>query len=434
VSDYFRKTFSVLITNFAMVPLNIIAGIIIARYLGAEGKGILALVILIATILKLIGGVGIEYANVYFISKNRSKVDQIFTNSIFVWIIASAVLALIIFLLKELVLNTILPGFDRNVFNLTMAVYPFFLWWGFALAIFQGMENFREFNLLKLLVPIIKFGAVVLFVVILQTGIIGGTVSIILSYAIPAVFSIILLSKYTKPKLPLDKALLCNGLSYGLKGQVGLFFQFFNYRLDMFLVNIFMNIQAVGYYSISVAIAELLWYIPNSITLTLFPRTSAKNEKSATLFTCKVCRKSVALMIITSLAVGILGKILIPILYGDAFAAAVNPLLILLPGVVAYGLVKILIGYLQGQGKPQYGSYVTIISLALTIIFDYLLIPTMGIVGAALATTIAYVTSFGLTSLLFIKVSSARVADYLMPDFTVVHEYLYKIYDKQRKK
>jgi O-antigen/teichoic acid export membrane protein len=251
VSDYFRKTFSVLITNFAMVPLNIIAGIIIARYLGAEGKGILALVILIATILKLIGGVGIEYANVYFISKNRSKVDQIFTNSIFVWIIASAVLALIIFLLKELVLNTILPGFDRNVFNLTMAVYPFFLWWGFALAIFQGMENFREFNLLKLLVPIIKFGAVVLFVVILQTGIIGGTVSIILSYAIPAVFSIILLSKYTKPKLPLDKALLCNGLSYGLKGQVGLFFQFFNYRLDMFLVNIFMNIQAVGYYSIS---------------------------------------------------------------------------------------------------------------------------------------------------------------------------------------
>lgn len=433
MSDYFKKTFSVLITNFAIVPLNIIAGIVIARYLGAEGKGTLALVILIATILKLVGGIGIEYANVYYTSKNRNKVNEIYTNSILIWILASTVLTLVIFLTKDFILSTLLPKFDPYIFNFALTAFPFFLWWGFALAIFQGLQNFREFNLLKLLVPITKLGAVIMFVVILQTGIAGGAISLTLSYAVPAAFSIILLRKFTKPKLPLNKNLLRKGISYGIKGQVGLFFQFFNYRLDMFLVNLFLDIKAVGYYSISVAIAELLWYIPNSIALTLFPTTSAKDAKSAILFTCRVCRKSIALMLITAIIVGAFGKILIPFLYGSSFATAVDPLLILLPGVVAYGLVKILIGYLQGQGKPQYGSFVTVISLVLTIILDYFLIPKMGIVGAALATTIAYGTSFILTSLFFIKISRARVVDYLLPDFSVILEYLHKIYEQQRK-
>ena len=434
VSDYFKKTLSVLITNFAILPLNIVAGIFIARYLGAEGKGVLALALLIATILKLAGGIGIEYANVYYTSKKRTMVDRIFTNSILVWILASVILTVIVLLFKDFILITFLPNYDPHIFNLTLAIFPFFLWWSFALAIFQGLENFREFNILKLAVPFVKFVGVISFVVILKMNITGGAFSLVFSYAIPALLSVILLRKHTKLHLTLDKKLLRSSISYGLKGQVGLFFQFFNYRLGIFLVNLFLDLKAVGYYSISIAISELLWYIPNSIALTLFPTTSAKDAKSAVLFTCKVCRKSIAVMLITTVAVGILGKVLIPYLYGKTFEAAVNPLLILLPGVVAYGLVKILIGYLQGQGKPQYGSFVTVISLTLTVIFDFLLIPKLGIAGAALATTIAYGVSFALTSFIFTKIARVGFKDYLTPDFGVVKEYLQKLLEKYGKK
>jgi Na+-driven multidrug efflux pump len=60
---------------------------------------------------------------------------------------------------------------------------------------------------------------------------------------------------------------------------------------------------------------------------------------------------------------------------------------------------------ITGRGKPEFNSMVAIASGALTLVLDFVLIPRMGIRGAALASSIAYalgavLTGFGLKHLL----------------------------------
>lgn len=431
--DYTKKTLSVFATQILTVPLTILAGILIARYLGPDGKGALAIMVLIATLLKLIGGLGTEFSNVYFVGKNKNVLNQMFTNNILIWLFATIFCVTVVLVAQQYLLKYLLPRFNRTLFYIALLIFPAFLWLSFSRAVFQGLERFRIYNFLKISEPVTKIIAVVSLVVLLNGGLKGGAYAMLLSYVLPALLSIFLLAKYAQPHLPVNTKLFVQGMKYGLKGQIGIFFQFFNYRIDMFLVLFYLGQGSVGIYVVSVAIAELLWHIPNSVSTTLFPRISAKDKRSADEFTCKVSRVSLAIMLIVAIVIGITSIVLIPAIYGRSFSASITPLHILLPGVVFFGLVKILTSYMHGRGKPQYGSIVTICSLLLTLTFDFLLIPSMKVQGAALATTIAYVSSFFLTLFLFVGMSGLKFSSFLVPDFLVIPRFLVSVLREKKK-
>jgi Na+-driven multidrug efflux pump len=66
---------------------------------------------------------------------------------------------------------------------------------------------------------------------------------------------------------------------------------------------------------------------------------------------------------------------------------------LLLPGIVAFAPVKVLAAYLAGAGQPRLFLVVSVSSLAVTIVLDLLMIPTLGIAGAATASSASYVTA-----------------------------------------
>ncbi|HEC79095.1 MAG TPA: hypothetical protein ENI34_08155 [candidate division WOR-3 bacterium] len=428
MSEYFKKTFSVLSTQVLILPLTVLAGIIIARFLGPAGKGSLTLIVLIATTMKLLGGMGMEFANVYYASKERKSLPNIISNNIVVWLFSTTVLICIFILARPFLCTSILKNIHPQIINFAIIVFPFILGYGFVQTLFQGLEKFKEYNILRISEPVTKLTLVVLLIIVFKLNIKGGFIAILLSYVVPVILSIVLIKNYVKYPLSINKKHLVKSIKYGLKGQVGIFFQFFNYRLDMFLVSYYLDIREVGLYALSVVIAEFLWYIPNSISVTLFPKVSAKDTRSANEFTRKVSRTSITIMLMAGSVICLVAPFLIRIFYGERFIESVIPLRILIPGVIAFGMVKILTGHLHGRGKPQYGSIVTVCSLLLTILFDLLLIPRLGITGAALATTFAYLFSFVLTLVFFVNVTGLSLKEILIPDFGSVYLVLRRIF------
>ena len=428
MSEYFKKTFSVLSTQVLILPLTVLAGIIIARFLGPAGKGSLTLIVLIATTMKLLGGMGMEFANVYYASKERKSLPNIISNNIVVWLFSTTVLICIFILIRPFLCTSILKNIHPQIINFAIIVFPFILGYGFVQTLFQGLEKFKEYNILRISEPATKLTLVVLLIIVFKLNIKGGFIAILLSYVVPVILSIVLIKNYVKYPLSINKKHLVKSIKYGLKGQVGIFFQFFNYRLDMFLVSYYLDIREVGLYALSVVIAEFLWYIPNSISVTLFPKVSAKDTRSANEFTRKVSRTSITIMLMAGSVICLVAPFLIRLFYGERFIESVIPLRILIPGVIAFGMVKILTGHLHGRGKPQYGSIVTVCSLLLTILFDLLLIPRLGITGAALATTFAYLFSFVLTLVFFVNVTGLSLKEILIPDFGSVYLVLRRIF------
>ena len=186
-----------------------------------------------------------------------------------------------------------------------------------------------------------------------------------------------------------------------------------NLRLDIFLVNFFLDTGAVAIYSIAVAISETLWYLPTSISTVLFPKT-ATDWETAKHFTPLIVRTTLFLSILSAGAMVLFGKPVIRIAYGEQFATAFAPLVAILPGTVLFGIGKIISTYLAGLGKPQYGTWGSAISLILTILFDIWLIPIYGATGAALASTISYGVNTLVLVLLYIRHSGNPLASLLI--------------------
>lgn len=364
---------------------------------------------------------GMEFANVYFTSREKSRIHQIFFNNLLIWIFSVILISNIALLLRFWILSNFIKGFNVTYYSIGVCIFPFLLWLGFAQTLMQGLEKFRDFNVLRISEPASRLIFLSVFLLIFHWGINGGIAALIIAYIVAACVSVLIIIKYLSKKISYNHDLFKESIKYGIKGQIGIFFQFFNYRLDMFFVNYFLDISAVGIYTVSVAIGEILWHIPNSIVLTLFPKVSPKDTPSANEFTSKVCRNSLSIMLILAFLIAILGYIFIPLLYGSRFHGAILPLMILLPGIIALGLVKLLSGHLHGRGKPHFGSIATIVSLVITIMLDVVLIPIYGVMGAALATTCAYFTSLVVIVWFFARESGLKLKEYLLPSTEFIH-------------
>jgi O-antigen/teichoic acid export membrane protein len=88
-----------------------------------------------------------------------------------------------------------------------------------------------------------------------------------------------------------------------------------------------------------------------------------------------------------------LSVVVIPLLFGAAFAPAVLPACILLIGLAGEGVAAVAIAYLYGHGMPGKASTGVGVGVAITVVLDLVLIPKMGIVGAAIASAAAYLST-----------------------------------------
>ena len=86
----------------------------------------------------------------------------------------------------------------------------------------------------------------------------------------------------------------------------------------------------------------------------------------------------------------------------------------LLPGIVFLSVANILANYFSGKGSPEIGAYSSFIALIATIIFDFLLIPKYGIIGASIASSISYITCTFSFVYFFIRRTSLPVRSFML--------------------
>ena len=398
-------TFSSRVLIFA---LGFIASIVLARALGPTGRGIFAVIVLIPAVMLRLGSLGIEAANVYFTGSKRYEIEDIVSNSLVSSILLGLVLILSFFGISRLgIFQDFLNSNRISPFYLWLMVLtiPFSLLCEFLKNIFLGKEKIITFNKIGIFQTTFQLIAIVVFLLILRRGVFGAVFSYVLAAIGVSLFAIVLIRKVAKVSVSFNRKLFGDSAKYGLKAYFGNLAQFLNYRLDMFLVAVFLAPAAVGYYSIAVGIAERLWMLPGAVATVMFPRVSSLEDTEANKLTPRVVRHTFFITFVLSLILLFLGKPLIKLLFGSAFLPSVMPLLILLPGIIALGGAKVLSADLAGRGKPQIGSYAAFTSLAINVPLNLYLIPKWGICGAAFASSVAYIVATLIVIIAFVKIS-----------------------------
>ena len=395
-------------SQILIFTLGLVSSIILARVLGPIGNGIYALIILIPAVMLKLGSFGIESANIYFTGSKQYEIQDIVSSSLLKGVLLGSLLISLFFVTFHLdIFKNFIGSNQIDPFYLWIVVLtvPLSLFSEFILSIILGIEKIIIYNKINIFRSGFQLVAITVFLLIFKKGVLGAVLSYVLGVTVLTGIVIFIITKFAKISFSFSRTYLKESTKYGLKVYLGNLAQFLNYRLDMFLIAAFLTPAAVGFYTIAVGIAERLWILPGAIATVLFPKVSSLKDTEADNLTPRIARHTFLIMSCLSLILALLARPLIKILFGSVFLPSVMPLLILLPGIIALGISKILTVDLAGRGKPQFGTYAAFASLAINIPLNIWLIPKWGISGAAFASSIAYITATVIVIIAFAQIS-----------------------------
>ena len=169
-----------------------------------------------------------------------------------------------------------------------------------------------------------------------------------------------------------------------------------NYRVELIILTAFAGLDAVGTYSLAMALAELLWLASGALALALVAPAVQGDESNAAILIARGVRQALLVTTAFGVILACASIPLIPLVFGDSYRPSIVPLLVLIPGVVAFAPGNVLSVYFTMKtGLTRYPLMTSILSAVVTCGIALVAIPSGGAVGAAIATTIGYAIGIG---------------------------------------
>ena len=406
------KTFG---TELLIALLSFFTGVVTARLLGPKDQGVLSLAIAVPITLTFISNLGLAQANIYFIGRKRGSLVDITANSFAVALSIGLVIIIAIYLFQGYVLKTVLRGLDSASLMLVSCVVPLMLVDRYLLSILEGLNQFGLFNLRRLLTPLLTLIGIAFAVGVLGQGLKGAVIVQAAVVVTTTAWLVIVFNKRIAPlTLGFNKELVRDSLTYGIKAYVQNLAIHLLYHADLYLLALFRSAEEVACYAIAMSLVRVIWYVPDSVGLVLFPRLARMTGSSGQRFTAVVCRWTLLITAGAALALAAVGGLLVPSLYGTAYSGAVRPMLILLPGAVVITVYKVVVRDFISRDSQKVPILTAVLGLAVNVVLNLVLIPKLGTAGSALAATLSYSVTTGVLLLSFLAESRGRWRDVVL--------------------
>ncbi|MBN2093185.1 oligosaccharide flippase family protein [candidate division KSB1 bacterium] len=430
--SFLKKTFGTFGSQIAMVLFGLLNNALVANLLGSEGQGNFAFYMLVPTMLVMLGNLGINTANVYYVGSKKYPRDLLAGQSLLMALGLGLVLIPGFFILSPFLGVKQDPGLYRVIW-----MVPFGLLTLYISHLFLGLNEIKYYNLSAILPKFYLLINLIVLIFMMKTGIPGTALAFLLAEIITAlsVFGLYFF-RFKKEKLDLSFkwSVIKDLLQFGIQSFIANVLTFLNSRLDMFLIVFFLNRKELGFYTIAVLLVEKIWLIPHAIATVLLPHVTVNHEQQLTPV---VCRNSLLLTFLVALFMFLISKWLIALIFIPEFMASVLPLRILLPGIVILGIPKILSADLMGRGKPIYAAITAIITIIVNLTLNWLFIPRLHIVGAALSASISYTISAILLIYFYRQVSGIPLHQFLIiqgSDWLIYKKLYLKFLKKSKSK
>lgn len=179
-------------------------------------------------------------------------------------------------------------------------------------------------------------------------------------------------------------------LRYGLPAHVGALADLPIRRFDTLMLGASRGSTELGVYTAAVNGAEVMFYLPTSVSSALLPAAASLDGPAARSLTRKVLMIVVAATALAAAFVIAFAPLLVRFLFGSEFDGSVLPLRILALALVGTSIRIVLRSALLSQRRQGLSSAMTVLTLVTIVGLDLLLIPRYGATGAAIASAGAY--------------------------------------------
>ena len=359
-----------------------------ARYLGAEGFGILSLALALTGIFQIFADLGFSKLITRDIARDKSLTNKYVGNITLIKIIAS------IFTFLLIILTTIIMGYSSQI---TFVIYLIALYTIFTTftqilyGVFQAYEILK-YQALGIIINafLLLFGA--LYLIYHNAGIIEfGYLYLVTSLTLLIYNIVTYLLKFGLPKFEIDSKLwklkIMETWPFAVTGiSINMY-----YWVDSILISLLIGEAAVGWYNAAYKLIIVLLVIPITLNAVIFPLMSKYHVSSKKSLKVSF-EKYFKIMIFVGIPIGIgttlISDKIILLIYGSQFINAVIILQILIWSLVFTFMRSPFENLLQSTNKQVVVTKIFIIGVIFNIITNLLIIPTYGYVGAAIVTVL----------------------------------------------
>jgi O-antigen/teichoic acid export membrane protein len=209
----------------------------------------------------------------------------------------------------------------------------------------------------------------------------------VVSEIVPAV---LLVQALTTSRRDFSAPLARRTLALGLRYHIGVAFLFLLFRADILILNSMVRSAQVGRYALAATLAEVTYLSADAIAQVMLPRQMDSNIEESGELTVRIVRMNALVAVMSSALILVGSEFLLLTVFGHAYAGVLSPLAVLMPGVVALAGVRAASGFLIRLNQPITFAITSGGAMILNIVLNLLLIPAFGIVGSALASSVAY--------------------------------------------
>lgn len=413
MAKFSHDTRSVVISKCLVLIFGLAKSAIIARWLGVEGSGLIAGLLVYPSIFMSFGSLGIRQSVALHLGKGTLSDEQVRGCVLVIWMLSSVISSGVSFLLirnftdaGEFLLAAVLA---------TLAV-PFTLFNTYNTGIFLAKNEIKKFNRVNWVPAFVVLLCTVIGLVLFDLGIEGALLATALG---PLVATVRLLFmngflhvRFSKVDMRPIAMLLKTGLVYAL----ALLVINLNYKADIIMLEWLSTSAELGIYSKGAHIIEYLWHIPMVVSAVVFARSVSAKDKLA--FSRKVVVLMQFCLVVVSASAIVIAFLANPIcttLFGEGFKRSGSVVQVLAPGVVLLTLYKVANMDMAGRGKPWLSSLAMLPALAVNFLLNVFLIPKYGAGGAAFASTMSYSLAGLIFMLLYCREVGIPLHEALIP-------------------
>jgi O-antigen/teichoic acid export membrane protein/O-antigen ligase len=395
-------------SGFAGQASLLVSGVVVARILGVEGRGQLALFALFPTLLVQLGGLGLPAAVTYFVAQEPARAGPIIQSLTPTALLQATGLTalnvgfLFLFLHSEGEFVLIAAAISSIV------VAPILLQ-VYGLALLQGLGQFLSLHILRLVSPVVYALSVLALLVggigNLQTVAAIWATSNLLMAGLIAIFVWHAIRNAPAPSLvPSRRAMI----SFGGKSLLASTSVVDTLRIDQAVAGLLLSPTALGLYVVGSAFSNLPRILSTSIGVVAYPTVAAhKSSAHAGRTMLRFFAVTMLLCGVIVLILELLVSHLVPLFFGQEFEGAVPISRILLIGALLYSARRILSDCIRGAGQPTLGSLAEMISWIVLLPAMAIMTPLWGTAGVAAALTVSSGTAF--FSLLLLVLRNQRL-------------------------
>ncbi len=414
-TPFARRVAGVFATRVARFGLGFATSFLLAGILLPEGRGQYALLTLVPGMLMALGQFGLPSAMSFFAGRGRS-IQQLQRLGLVLTAGLSVLLVGGMLLLLPWLGDTLLQAAPSDLLLVSLLSLPFQLATSFAGSTLIGRQRLRNYNLIVVGQSILMLAGVVVLVGLLGLGVAGALFSYITAAIVASIATAVELGRAVASEPPDEPPIrLPSIIGYGIRIYPASVTGFFSYRADILVLSAMLgDATAIGLYTFAVSLAELAFMVPDSVSTVFYPRVAGMQRRDADALAPQVSRFTV---LVTALCIGALIPLawVVATFVLPAYAGSLAPFIVIMPGIMALSLSKVLAGYVGGLGLPLSVARASIANLVINLVANVALIPLFGIVGAALASLISYVSHATILLVIASRLSGHRPLQYVVP-------------------